>query len=390
MGVLRGTFFIVGTTIGAGFLTGAELVRFFRAENFLFPVFFSSAIFFGMCLLFLSEGRKHGGYRGALSALFGKREGIAETVAALFSFIPCAGMLAGLDAILPAFSPLLSLIGLAVGVTVLGKGTKGISLFNLILVPLLLLFIFVFGRGDKSFFYPSVGNSGFAGGAVYAGMNAFLAAPVLMDAGKDMKKILPPAILSALFVAVSALWILGGIYREGAGAINAEMPYLYVMRGKKIFFVAVACAILTSFVSALYPPYRLCDRAKGHKKTAAKGFVLLAAFSLSRFGLTGIVNYFYPALGVAGLCLSAFCIFHDYLFEKYHEKIHSRRQHAQDRRRAHDEIELEDLPAVHDKVAESRFGDDVLSHNGTDPRHSHVDFQHGNKGRKRRRNHELS
>ncbi|MGN1077052.1 MAG: hypothetical protein ACI4ST_00915, partial [Candidatus Gallimonas sp.] len=120
----------------------------------MFPVLFSSALYFCMCLLFLSEGRKHGGYRGALSALFGRRAGVAETVAALFSFIPCAGMLAGLDAILPAFfSPLLSLAGLAVGTIVLKKGTKGISYFNLILVPRLLLFIFVFGRGDRSFFF---------------------------------------------------------------------------------------------------------------------------------------------------------------------------------------------------------------------------------------------
>lgn len=385
MGVLQATFFIVGTCIGAGFISGAELVRFFRGELFVLPVLLSCAVFAGLLYLFLRLGRKYGGYEGTLKKLFKKAAPYVKTAVFLCAFIPCAGMLAGLDAVLPEYAPLLSLFGLAVATVFLMRGVKGISALNFVLVPLLLLFVFVYAGGDKSSFYPALPNEwgGIRGGVVYAGMNAFLAAPVLMDAGKDMKKILPPSLCSAGLIAVSALCILGKIYREGAGAVGAEMPFLYVMRGKWVFSVAVVCSILTSLVSSLYPLFCACERLKGRKKTAAKGMVLLAAFLLSRFGLSGIVGYFYPALGVAGLALSIFCIFNEYFFQKYHQKVHTRSKQTKNKRCAHHKVKFKHLPAIDDKIPESRLRNDIFAHNRTDPRHSHVHFQHGDKGRER-------
>lgn len=383
MGIVRGTLFIVGTSIGAGFLSGAELVRFFRGERFFLPVLVSCALFFAMCLLYLHLGKKYGGYRSAMKILCGRGAPAVYGVVFLCAFIPSAGMLAGLDALLPSLSPLLSLAGIALAAGFLWKGMKGISALNLILVPALLIFVFVGGRGEVSYFYPVLpeGTGGFAGGTVYAGMNAFLAAPVLMDAGKEMKKILPTALFSSLIVAASAMCILGRIYREGAGAIGAEMPFLYVMRGRKIFFVAVACAILTSLVSALYPLVGLCDGFTGRKKYAAKGAVLLAAFALSRVGLSGIVRYFYPLLGCVGLVFSTFCVLNDQLFQKHHKKVHTRGKYAENTSCGHHEIEFKHLPAVNDKVSEPRARHNIFSHNRADPRHAHVDFEHGDERR---------
>lgn len=389
MGILRATFFIVGTSIGAGFISGAELVRFFRGEQFLLPVILSSLIFMALVRHFLRLGKSYGGYRGAMRFLFRKAAPFIEGAVCLLSLIPAAGMLAGLDALLPDFTPLLSVAGTVISAVCVWKGTKGISLFNLILVPALLLFVWGFGWGNFSFRYPTESGTiaSYLGGAVYAGLNAFLAAPVLMDAGRDLKYTFPPALLSAAIVAVSAVCILGKIYGEGAGAISSEMPFLYVMRNAKIFFVAVALAILTSLVSSLYPLLTAFDfLAKKNVRIAAKGGVLLAAFLLSRLGLSGIVNYCYPVLGGAGLCLSAVCILNEELFKKNHEKVHPRRKHAKYYGRAHDEIELEHLPAVHDKVSQSRLRNDVFAHDRSDPGHADVDFQHGDKGCERRGN----
>ena len=337
-----------------------------------------------MTLLFLYLGRKYGGYRNTVCALFGKAAGAVFAIVLIVSFIPCAGMLAGLDALVPSLKPLPSVLGLVIVLVFLRKGMKGISLLNSILVPVLLLFVFL-ARGAQS----SIGHvfplklTAVAGGALYAGMNLFLAAPVLMDAGKDMKRIALPAVIASAVIAASAVCILGKIYREGQAAIEAELPFLYVMRGQKSFYVAAALAILTSLASSLYPLLEVCNRLTAKTKNAAKGFVLLAAFGLSRLGLGGIVGIFYPLIGGGGIFLSVVCFLYDQLFKEYHKEVHSRRQKAKNARRAHHKIKLKHLSAIDDKVSETRFGDDILSHDRADPRHTHAHLQHGYKGGER-------
>jgi uncharacterized membrane protein YkvI len=384
MGNLRGAMFIIGTSIGAGFLSGAELVRFFHTERFLLPVFLSSFVFFIVCVLFLHLGKKYGGFYGVLSALFGKGASAVKVGVSLSSLIPSAGMLAGLDALLPDLKPLLSVLGMALILLCLRKGMKGISILNSLLVPVLLIFIFYYGWGKKEYFYPVLigGKDGYLGGIVYAFMNVYLAAPVLMDAGKEMKRTAIPAAVAGIFIAACSVCILGRIYREGAGAIGADMPFLYVMRGKKIFHVATALAILTSLASSLYPIIKLSEGLK-RGKNAAKGVTLLAAFLLSRLGISGIVRYLYPALGIAGMLLSVFCIFHEYLFKKYDKKIHSGGKNAKNKNCSHHKIQFKHLTAVNEQISKSCAGNDVLAHDRADPRHADVDFQHRNKRGKR-------
>ena len=107
------TLFIVGTVIGAGFISGAELVRFFPCEAFLIPTLLSAALLCAMTVFFLYLGRVHGGYRGCVLALFGKGAPVVFVLVTCSCFVTAAGMLAGLDALLPSLKPLLSILGLA-------------------------------------------------------------------------------------------------------------------------------------------------------------------------------------------------------------------------------------------------------------------------------------
>ncbi len=324
MGILRGAMFIIGGAIGAGFITGAELVRFFGGERFVISVVLSAVLFFFLTLLFLNLGKKYGGTAGVLR-LFGRGACFVRLLFSLCALVSAAGMLAGLDGLLPRFAPLLSLLGLFVAVIFVERGTDAISKFNFVLVPLLLCFLFFYAAGKLSFSYPSARHG--AGGALYAGMNVLFLAPVLMDAGEKMKC---PALSSALAAAViggSSLLVLARIVYEGAGALNAPMPFLYAAGGR-FFPIAVALAIMTSLVSSLYTPLSACGGLRGKKKYAAKGGVLLTAFLLSRMGLTEVISVFYPLIGGAGLFFSALCILYDQLFKKHHEKVHPRGEHA--------------------------------------------------------------
>ncbi len=352
---LRGTAIVIGGTIGAGFISGAELVRFFHTRSFLVPVLVSSLLFVLFSALLLSVGRRHGGYDAAMRALFKRGAPFLEWTIALASLVPCAGMLAGLDALLPACRPLLSLTGLGLSYLVLRRGTRGISAVNFLLVPVLLCFVFWSGRGEKAFFYPVGGGDGWGGAVLYASLNAFLLLPVLLDAGADVPHPFLASALAGVLIAAGAATILGCIYREGAGALGAEMPFLYVMRGKKVFSAAVALAIFTSLAASLFPLLQTVRDVPGKKKYAAEGGVLLAAFLFSRLGLTDIVTYLYPAEGVLGLVLVSLCVLNEYFFEKNNKKVHPGGEQAQDRGGAHDEVEFEHLSAVNDEVAKPRL-----------------------------------
>lgn len=378
MNTLKTALVLIGTTIGAGFITGAELLRFFQ-EGYLGALFLSCLLYFFVCVFFLRLGRKYGGYEGALRALFRSAAPAAKAAVLCAAFVPCAGMLAGLDALLPSVRPFASLGGLLVVLLFLSRGTKGIAVLNSALVPLLLMFVFWYGRGKFALSLPP-DAAGAWNAVLYAGMNIVFALPVLCDLGTHVRR---PAIsagsaCSAIFIC--AVVILSAIRRAGDGALGAEMPFLYAAHGNKIFYGAVACAILTSLASSLYPLLSACERVRGAKKYAAEAGILLAAFAVSRLGLSGVVHMFYPVIGGAGVLFSAFCVFDEYFLQKNDKKIHTRGKHAEDKRRAHHKIEFKHLTAVDDKVSESRTRDDIFAHDGSDPRHSHVDFQHGDDG----------
>ena len=72
-------------------------------------------------------------------------------------------------------------------------------------------------------------------------------------------------------------------------------------------------------------------------------------------------------------------IFNDEFFKQSDEGVHNRGEHAKDKYRAHNEVELKHLPTVDNQIANPRFGDDILAHNRANPRHTHVDFEHRDK-----------
>ena len=69
--------FIIGTSIGAGFLSGAELVRFFHTEGFFLPVMLGAVAMFAI-----------GANAGLLRAIVGALSVAGVTLAARVAFPP--------------------------------------------------------------------------------------------------------------------------------------------------------------------------------------------------------------------------------------------------------------------------------------------------------------
>ena len=311
---------LVGTVVGAGFVSGAELVRFFPSQGFLPWVLFSAVLFFAAFFSLMRLGEKYGGYAGALRSVFGRFAPPVRALTLACSFILCGGMFAGLDAALRAgfglsYSfPWLALLAGAALFLFSGRGMGAVCAVNLLLVPLILFFLARFAVGAEFSGFPYSPPTGFLhralSAALYTFLNAFLSAPVACDLGARFPSRGRSVGCAAASAAVGfcAAVVLGCVARGGAGAYTAEMPLLYALGGGgKVFSLVCLCGIFTTLVSSYYPLHAFAAERR-HPAALRIGF-LLSAFLLSLLGLRGIVDKIYPLLGGLGALFFAACAF---------------------------------------------------------------------------------
>lgn len=321
-------FTVTGTVIGAGFISGRELVRFFGAEKFI-PAAFVAAILFALFIYSLLRlGYEFGGFSGVISRMPKVLRRVFLVFIYSASFIMTSGMLAGADSLFPFVSPAVGIISVVLTFFVCRVGIRGVNVINLILVPLILSFIAIIVVKDSMFAYGGdVQPLRIYSALSYVGMNIFLSFPVVCDMGKDMKsnKAVSSAITACVLFVFMSL-ILFAVKSEG-GAVNENFPLVYAF-GKYSFFPFVCLfATFTSLCSSYYPLYNLSEKAKA--KNAARVILLAAAFLLSRMGFFNIVEHIYPIIGCAGFSLSVACIFYYFFFEKRNQGIHTGRHYAQ-------------------------------------------------------------
>ena len=98
-GAAKAGFALTGSVIGAGFISGAELVRFFPSQGFLPYIAAAALLFFGCFFLLFECGRRYGGFAGTVQAVFGRRAAVVRAAVLVGSFVTCGSMLAGLAAL---------------------------------------------------------------------------------------------------------------------------------------------------------------------------------------------------------------------------------------------------------------------------------------------------
>lgn len=309
---------LVGTVVGAGFVSGAELVRFFPENGFAAYAYLAAILFFfGFALLFAC-GRRFGGFEGLMQAAFGRLAPAVRALVLACSLIICAGMLAGLDSVMyegfsvPKYLPVLSVTVLVAVYFLCDKGIGAIGAVNACLVPAILLFVAWLACGDLNFGGAYSTEESFRNMTdvfLYAGMNVFLAAPIACDLGARAKKTgISACAAASAVVGISIAVILATIF--AADGILAEVPLLRAIGGGvagKMYSAVSAFGIVTTLFSAYYPLHERA-RISSHPRTGRIG-ACVAAFGLSRMGLRAIVSNIYPLLGGAGLIFLAACLF---------------------------------------------------------------------------------
>lgn len=380
-------FSLFGAVVGAGFMTGAELVRFFPLRAAFAHAAVAAGLFAACFLLLFDAGRKCGGFEGALRCC-GRAAPVFRALLHFASFITCAAMLAGLDgAVRTGFGlryalPVAALCALPAMFFVARRGMRGVAALSAALVPVMAA-VFAARAGDiPAGFTPSSPQSAFTsltGVCLYAAMNCFLAAPLACDAGREGAG-RGGCIAAAALIGFCIAAALGAVAR--AGTAGEEMPFL-AAGGGGLAAVACICAVLTTLFSSFYPLARAAEQysaekgGKGrHKKrkeehaagaergtkesralpvreraAAVQAGLCAGAFLLSLCGLSGLVRAVYPLIGMAG---AAFFILlaarrlpsllppsssaQQQLFRQRHQGVHARGQQAEDGGRRHHQV----------------------------------------------------
>lgn len=378
-------FSLFGAVVGAGFMTGAELVRFFPLRAAFAHAAVAAGLFAACFLLLFDAGRKCGGFEGALRCC-GCAAPVFRALLHFASFITCAAMLAGLDgAVRTGFGlryalPVAALCALPAMFFVARRGVRGVAALSAVLVPVMAA-MFAARAGDiPAGFTSSSPQSAFTsltGVCLYAAMNCFLAAPLACDAGREGAG-RGGCIAAAALIGFCIAAALGAVAR--AGTAGEEMPFL-AAGGGGLTAVACICAVLTTLFSSFYPLARAAEQysaekeGKGrHKKrkeehaagaergaeesralpvreraAAVQAGLCAGAFLLSLCGFSGIVRAVYPLIGMAG---AAFFILlaarrlpsllssspAQQLFRQRHQGVHARSQQAEDGGRRHHQV----------------------------------------------------
>lgn len=269
-------FSLFGAVVGAGFMTGAELVRFFPLRAAFAHAAVAAGLFAACFLLLFDAGRKCGGFEGALRCC-GRAAPVFRALLHFASFITCAAMLAGLDgAVRTGFGlryalPVAALCALPAMFFVARRGMRGVAALSAALVPVMAA-VFAARVGDiPAGFTPSSPQDAFTsltGVCLYAAMNCFLAAPLACDAGREGAG-RGGCIAAAALIGFCIAAALGAVAR--AGTAGEEMPFL-AAGGGGLTAVACVCAVLTTLFSSFYPLARAAEQysAEGYKRKRNK------------------------------------------------------------------------------------------------------------------------
>ena len=326
---IKTTFTIIGSVIGAGFISGKELVRFYGGQAFVPFLAWTGILFFAYLLFLLRVGKRFNGFNGYLEAKLKTWEKIVRGIFLVCSFISVVAMLAGINALEENFSPYIAVVTAIFCAFSVKKGVAGIGTVNLVLVPFIVGYIAVclFQKGEFSFSgeQPSLfWGTGLV--LIYAAMNIVLSAPVVMDCGRELSgngQIVCISIFSSIVITFCIGLVLSAVAATD-GAAEKTMPLLYVLSGDRFFALISYFGIVTTLVSSYYPLHTVFEGRK--RKRAARAVTLAAACGCSLLGLSSIVNYLYPVMGVFGAVFLAFVIFNDELFRQRYEKVHDARQ----------------------------------------------------------------
>lgn len=307
--VLKVSFTIVGTIIGAGFASGKEVSTFlgvYGNRTYLMCLIFGVSFCLGT--IYFSSLNKN-----SLSPFI--KKGINVCIF-LSEFISIIAMMAGLrsifDMIFVNNTPYY--ISLVLIFLIIITGFNGLTSTNLLLVPILIVSLVLFGIiGIKTapnyqlITTTCVPIFSIMSLPLYIGMNLFSVYPIALEFStyQTKKEKIASSIIASILLTTLLFCFCFTILNASSSCVNSELPLIIfildtVPQFVVLSIVSLAVAIVTTIISDGFVIHSLI-KAKLKK---ADSFVLLllfvVAFLISRLGFSNIVEKFYPITGIIG------------------------------------------------------------------------------------------
>ena len=308
---------ILGTTIGAGFVSGKEIANFLGVYgNFAYLIAFLFGIIYYFTIMLF--------YKCADSKIITNDKWF-DYIILFTQFISLSAMIAGLNSLLTDYfgTQTLFYILCVICFIIILCGLKGLTNSNLLLMPIVLVFILYLGYialSSNTQFNIETTNSTptkiFSYFFIYLGLDLLSCYPicaVLSD--KQSKK---QKVLSAIIVATSIFSLitcyLFSVLNRGSNYAYFDLPVLHFIidHNDKLFLFTcfiVGIGIVTTLLSNGFVIY---DTSK--KLWDKNGFIIFlslfcGAYIISFFGFSNIVEFLYPLIGVTGLFLISILIY---------------------------------------------------------------------------------
>lgn len=321
-------FTLIGTLIGAGFVSGKEIYIFFYRSDLLgFLGLLISCIIIGFVVykVFIIIHREQiVNYDQLLMYIFKnkKQKNLIKKIIHLYLLISFCIMVSGFaDFIKQEFfvSKIISYLFLLLFcIYIFFKDIEGIAKVNTIIIPICVIFIIflIINKVNISFVF-SDGYTNYVGSffkliimaILYANYNLLTIIPLLIevnkmikDRGDSRKKKIKGIsfIFSLIAFVLSSVILISLMYAEYIGQVsilNMQMPMIEIVEifnpfFKYIYSMIICFAIITTAISSGYNYLK-----NGGKKI----YLILISFVFIQFDFSNLISFFYPIFGVIGI-----------------------------------------------------------------------------------------
>ena len=325
----------IGTTIGAGFASGQEIIQFFGVYGYqgIFGGIIASFLFslIGAIVLLRVYERRIKEYNQFITPIFGKNLGkIIETIVTTFLFIGYCVMLAGSGAI---FNEQLQL-SFNLGIYIMALCTfltfifsiKGISVVNTILVPFLLIgiatisigVIFKEGFVFSNFYGANITKTGnwITSTILYVSYNSVSAMVImttLLPIMSSKKGAVFGGVMGGIGLGIMLLFILIPTLILYTDIKDFEIPMLSVasLLGNKVSLIYTFILWASMFTTAIASGYGVIKKISNLFNVNQRMIAILfciVTMPLAKVGFANLVSIFYPLYGYMGFFIISFII----------------------------------------------------------------------------------
>ena len=290
---------IVGSVIGAGFITGKEIFEFF-VKDFSLSGIYATFLCFSFAIYFLMSF-KGNGLVDKVMGVFVSLANVIISACMISALEKVFGDVFGNSEKVKIFTNLSVILLFIISLNGVGAVEKFNAVFTPIIIAVVVSFAF-FKTQDFGVDISPKTSFGVFNPIIYVGFNVVLSSGIIKDGGEKLSP--PSKIVSSLLTSL----VLSGCIYLIACAIkpykNSEMPFVNLfLNNEKLLIIVDIITLFSVFTTLVSSFYTSVDFGGIKLPFTCKLVIFLLCLSISKVGFSSIVEKLYPVIGVLGFAL---------------------------------------------------------------------------------------